>query len=126
MRVDDQRGQRRQHHHMAVGRRLGKLGQRHAAALARPVLHDHGFAERGTQAIGQQARDHIGRLARRKADQDARDLGAPRIGQPQNESRNRNQQTPHAVPPFFTLTRLLKREPVSTSLENAMFLAAFS
>ena len=79
VRVGDERRERGQHHGAAVGRRLGERGERDAAALPGPVLDDDGLAEGRSQALGEDARDEVGRLAGREAHQDLHDLAGLRV-----------------------------------------------
>ena len=66
----------------------------------------------GPESLGQQARNHIGGLPRREADQDAREFGTPRIGQAQDQRRDHNQQAPHVVPLDFVLYRSGGAQPL--------------
>ena len=58
---------------------LGNGVRANIATGSRLVLHHHRLAQRAGQGLGQQARLHIGRRARRVADDDAQGLGGPSI-----------------------------------------------
>jgi hypothetical protein len=99
MRIDHERGERRQHHGATVCRRLGECGERDAAALAGAVIDDDRLVQHRAEPVGQKPRDEIGRLPRRKADQDFCQFGGLRPRQHDDKREQSNRQTPHVAPP---------------------------
>ncbi|MNS48014.1 hypothetical protein D3C72_805710 [compost metagenome] len=82
--VDGVRGHRAHDQRVAVGRRLGHQIGADIAARARPVLHDHGLAERTAHLFGQHAGHGVQRAAGRvrhdKADRLGREISGLRQG----------------------------------------------
>jgi hypothetical protein len=73
MRVDRDGGGRRQRHHRTVGRRDFQGFEREPAAGARAVVDDDG-RRIALHLVDEEARDHVGRTARRIADDHAGEL----------------------------------------------------
>ena len=91
VRIDEVSRKRRKRQYTAVGGRTRKLRQHHAAALPGLVLHDYGMTKRHREPLGDHARHDVRRLARRKADQDARRPALRLRARRNNEQANRTQ-----------------------------------
>src|SRR5262249_25005196 len=94
VRVHPHGRERCERHARAVRLHPGKLREDGAAALPRPVLDDDGLAERRPESLREQPRYQVGRLARRKPDENPGGLTALRLGKGGDAAEKREEEKP--------------------------------
>ncbi len=73
--------ERRDHHRIAVGRRLRDVARAEEAARTGAIFHDHRLLETGLELVGEQARQRVGRATRRERHDVPDHLGRISVGQ---------------------------------------------